>query len=211
MGSFYVNITARTPAKEAVSFLENKGMNAYVMPTKENECVIFEEKCDTQDVAYLYELLVQLTSDKECSALGVLNHDDDMLFLMLCSKGELVADYTCGMDFDEMFEDSDEEESLESDEDLYDDEAALTDEKKAEAKIMAEALSKTFNTKDSEAIYNVLIQDFVFAGMEAHESLVDVLNLPEIAIALGYNYISEGQMEEDFDKSKLIEVKADNS
>lgn len=83
MGNFYVNIIAKTTAKEAVSFLKSKRSSAYVMPTGEQECVIYEEQCDTQDIAHMYKLLQELTADKDCSALGVLNHDDDMLFLML--------------------------------------------------------------------------------------------------------------------------------
>ena len=201
MGSFYVNITANTAAKEAVNFLKSKGLSAYVMPTGEQQCVIYEEQCDTQDIAHMYELLVALTAEQDCSALGVLNHDDDMLFLMLCSKGEFKADYTCGISFEEMYEDYDDD----ADEPSEEADKLKEAEKQEQAKVMATALSETFAVADTQAILEVLTQDFVFAS-EAHDNLVEVLKLPEVSIGLGYNYIDDGQAADELDMSQLIKI-----
>ncbi len=210
MGSFYVNITAKTTAKEAVNFLESKRLSAYVMPTGEQQCVIYEEQCDTQDIAHMYELLVALTAEQDCSTLGVLNHDDDMLFLMLCSKGEFKADYTWGISFEEMYAEYDDEgvpvdwsEETEEEKDIK--EAG----KKEQVSIMAKALSEAFTVADTQAILEVLTQDFVFAN-EIHVSLAEILDLPECSVGLGYNYIAHMQPEEkshyNLDSIQLVET-----
>lgn len=205
MGSFYVNITAKTTAKEAVNFLKSKSLSAYVMPTGEQQCVIYEEQCDTQDIAHMYELLVALTAEQDCSALGVLNHDDDMLFLMLCLKGEFKADYTCGISFDDMYAEYDEE----SDELGEEDKKLKEAEKNEQAKVMANALSEAFAVADENAIVEVLTQDFVFAN-EIHVSLAEILDLPECSVGLGYNYIAHMQPEEkshyNLDSIQLVET-----
>ncbi len=205
MGSFYVNITANTPAKEAVSFLKSKGSSAYVMPTKDQQCVIYEQECDTQDIAHMYELLIAQTAEQDCSALGVLNHDDDMLFLMLCAKGEFKADYTCGISFEEMYEEYDED-AEEPSEEVDELKAA---EKQKQARVMAKALSEAFTVTDKEAILNALTQDFVFVN-EIHASLAEILDLPECSVGLGYNYIVSMQPEEkshyNLDLIQLVDI-----
>lgn len=203
MGSFYVNITANTAAKEAVSFLKSKSANAYVMPTGEQQCVIYEEQCDTQDIAHMYELLIALTAEQDCSALGVLNHDDDMLFLMLCSKGEFKADYTCGISFEEMYAEYDEESDEQDGEEVEELKAA---EKQQQASVMAKALSEAFAVTDKDVILKVLTQDSIFA-VETHSSLAEILALPDASIGLGYNYIEDGQADDELDMSQLIKIK----
>ena len=203
MGSFYVNITANTAAKEEVSFLKSKSANAYVMPTGEQQCVIYEEQCDTQDIAHMYELLIALTAEQDCSALGVLNHDDDMLFLMLCSKGEFKADYTCGISFEEMYAEYDEESDEQDGEEVEELKAA---EKQQQASVMAKALSEAFAVTDKDVILKVLTQDSIFA-VETHSSLAEILALPDASIGLGYNYIEDGQADDELDMSQLIKIK----
>ncbi len=201
MRSFYVNITANTPAEEAASFLKTKGSSAYVMLTGEQQCIIFEQECDTQDIAHMYELLIALTAEQNCSALGVLNHDDDMLFLMLCVKGEFKADYTCGISFEEIYVEYDEDAEEPSEEANKLKEA----EKQKQASVMAKALSKAFAVIDTNAILKVLTQDSVFA-VETHSNLAEVLALPGASIGLGYNYIEDGQADDELDMNQLIKV-----
>ena len=204
MGSFYVNITANIPAKKAVSFLKSKGSSAYVMPTKDQQCVIYEQECDTQDIAHMHELLIALTAEQDCSALGVLNHDDDMLFLMLCSRGEFKADYTCGISFEEMYAEYDEESDEQDSEEAEELKAA---EKQQQASVMAKALSEAFAVIDTDAILEVLTQDSVFA-VETHSNLAEVLALPDASIGLGYNYIEEGQADDELDVSQLVKIES---
>ena len=203
MGSFYVNITANTPAKEMVTFLKSKGSSAYVMPTKDQQCVIYEQECDTQDIAHMHELLIALTAEQDCSALGVLNHDDDMLFLMLCAKGEFKADFTCGISFEEMYKEYDEDAEEPSEEANKLKEA----QKQKQASVMAKALSEAFAVTDTDAILAVLTQDSVFA-VETHSNLAEVLALPDASIGLGYNYIEDGQANDELDMSQLIKIES---
>lgn len=173
------------------------------MSTREQQCVIYEGQCDTQDIAYMYELLQELTADKDCSALGMLNHDDDMLFLMLCSKGEFKADYTCGISFEEMHAEYDEESD--ADELSEEDEKTKETEKQEKAEAMANALSETFGAADVDAILAVLNEDSVFA-VETHSNLAEVLGLPDACIGLDYNYIDDGQAADELDMSQLVKI-----
>lgn len=50
-----------------------------------------------------------------------------------------------------------------------------------------------------------LNQDFLFAN-EVHRSLVGVLGLPEVCIGLGYNYINDGQADDELDMDQLTKV-----
>lgn len=208
MGNFYVNIIAKTTAKDTVSFLKSKGSSAYVMPTGEQECVIYEEQCDTQDIAYMYKLLQELTADKDCSALGVLNHDDDMLFLVLWNKGEHQVDFTIGYgpeDMDMNYELDEEGVPIGWSEETEEEKAIKETEKYEQGKVMANALSKIFEVADTQAILEVLTQDFVFA-VEIHSNLAEVLALPDASIGLGYNYIEDGQADDELDMDQLIKI-----
>ncbi|WP_143506468.1 hypothetical protein [Psychrobacter sp. C 20.9] len=172
-----------------------------MMPISEQQCVIYEAQCDTQDIAHVYEMLLMLTSELDCSALGVLNHDDDLLLTILCNKGKLIADYSCGMSFEEMYAE-------------YDDELPDMDEeadepqgqqKEEQARVMVDSLSEAFDEVNKEPLLEVLMQDFVFA-IEAHEKLVEVVGLPECSIGLGYNHINEGQIEDQLDSKQLMQI-----
>ena len=50
-----------------------------------------------------------------------------------------------------------------------------------------------------------LNQDFLFAN-EVHRSLVGVLGLPEVCIGLGYNYINDGQADDELNRGRLTKV-----
>lgn len=227
MGSFYVNITANTPAKEAVSFLKSKGSSAYVMPTGEQikgisayviptgeqQCVIYESIIDTQDVLYLHTLLQELTTKKQCLALGVLNHDDDMLYLTLWDKGEQKAEFTLGdapEDMDENYELDDEGVPIGWSETTEEEKTIKEKHKQQQAEEMSQALAASFSMLNKKAdILQALLADFVFAR-EVHASLAEILDLPECTVGLGYNYIAHMQPEEkshyNLDLIQLVEI-----
>ena len=210
MGSFYVNITANTAAKDAVKCLKGKDASAYVMPTKDQQCVIYEEQCDTQDIAHMYELLMALTSEQDCSALGVLNHDDDMLYLTLWDNGEHKAELTVGYGPEEMdmnYELDEEGVPIGWSEETEEEEIVKKQYQKKQAETMSRALATSFNMLNKQTdILQELISDFVFA-IEVHGNLVEVLELPECSIGLGYNNINDGQIEDKLDSEQLIHVK----
>lgn len=217
MGSFYVNITANTAAKEAVNFLKSKGSSVYVMPTDEHQCVIYEEKCDTQDIDYMYELLQALTAEQNCTALGVLNHDDDMLYLTLWNNGEHKAELTVGYDIEEMdmnYELDEEGVPIGWHEETEEEKTIKKQRQQQQAEKMSQALATSFNMLNNQAdILKALSEDFVFVS-ELHEQLFNVLGLPEQSVGLGYNYIASMQPEEKLhyglDLMQLMEIeKAD--
>jgi len=91
MGHFYVNITTRkAPAGEIVNFLKAKGLTAFVIGGPGDYCTIYEEGCDAQDTDYLSSLLNEISSRFSCPAVGIINHDDDILAYELWANGVIV-------------------------------------------------------------------------------------------------------------------------
>ena len=92
MGNFYTNITLGRPAAAAVAELTSVGREAYVAEAGQR-CVVYDSECETQDTQVLSALAEHLATRLETWALAVLNHDDDILWLQLYVRDDLVAEY----------------------------------------------------------------------------------------------------------------------
>jgi hypothetical protein len=92
MGNFYVNYTLQGPSQKAAA--EALAGRKAVVTREENGCiVIFEETSDEQDQEYIAELASDLSRELHCSALAVLNHDDDILWYQLYENGKRTDEY----------------------------------------------------------------------------------------------------------------------
>lgn len=213
MGSFYVNATVEASADKAAEFLKTKQLNAFVMPTAAQQCVVYEAICDMQDTEHMHHLLLELSSQLDCVVLGVLNHDSDMLLLCLYKAGEYLGAHTCGYDFDEMYEgcEVDEDGELIEPEPKSEEEIAIKAQQKHQSAVnMSQLLATAYQCADKqEAILAAMTAEFVFAN-EVQETLADIIGLPDYSIGWGYKYISEsikeGHSEDGLDTSKVIKV-----
>jgi hypothetical protein len=89
MGAFYTNITLKGPEGHAVlDVLRKNHRRAYVFQGQASFTVVFEAEIEGQDEKLLCRLTRLLSLELECPALGVLNHDDDLLIYYLYSRGQ---------------------------------------------------------------------------------------------------------------------------
>lgn len=94
MGSFYTNITARGPEQaDLARFLEEGSRVAWVSPVVDGMAVVYDERCEAQDVEMLARLSRELSSAFACATLAVLNHDSDVLMYLLHVSGDLIDHY----------------------------------------------------------------------------------------------------------------------
>lgn len=94
MGNFYTNVTLRTTERQAViEYMRAQGRPCFVSPILRGFTTIYDRLCEEQDVRDLETLAADLSSQFRCSALAVLNHDDDVLWVGLARDGEWVTTY----------------------------------------------------------------------------------------------------------------------
>lgn len=187
MGNFYVNITTRkASAGEVVSFLKTKGLAAFVIGGPEDYCTIYEEGCDAQDTEHLSSLLGEISSRFSCPAIGILNHDDDILAYELWSNGEVVDSYNSCPGYFE------------------DDESGMQPEG-GDAKVLSELIGNGKNVQEIERVLRTSgdEEDFVFA-VERHQALADAVGLPPHTVGYGYGHISEGEIPEGIDSKSIL-------
>ena len=95
MGNFYTNMTVRTSDREAlIEHMRGIGRNCFVSLVYRGFTVVYDRLCDEQDVRDLELLTTELSAQFHCSALATLNHDDDVLWMGLASRGEWVTTYS---------------------------------------------------------------------------------------------------------------------
>jgi len=94
MGNFYTNVTLRTTERQAViEYMRAQRRPCFVSPTFRGFTTIYDRLCEEQDVHDLETLATDLSLEFHCSALAVLNHDDDALWIGLARDGERVTTY----------------------------------------------------------------------------------------------------------------------
>ena len=178
MGNFYTNITLRGSNQNAIAdFLTQKGFNAYVTPTVDDFTVVYEEKCEAQDVRLLEELTTNLSKQFNCPALAVMNHDDDILWYKLFDGGEFLDEYNSSP----TYFDATAEPSLPAGGD-------------------AEKLCGAFKAAEVAAVEKILrassFDDYTFE-VERHEELANTLGMPLFAVGCGFESVEHDELPED--------------
>jgi hypothetical protein len=186
MGNFYVNITTRkAKTDEILIYLKSKKLSAYLIEGPKDFCAIYEEVCDDQQTGHISNLLKEISQGCNCAAIGMLNHDDDILAYELWLNGMKVDEYdSCPGYFS-------------GDEDHFYPEGG-------DAKLLAELMGDGGNI---EAIYKVLKaagdEGYVFA-IERHEALVKAIGLPIHSVGYGFRYISGGEIPQEIKEENII-------
>jgi hypothetical protein len=191
VGSFYTNITLRTPDTDRVeAALRQVRRTAFIAPPSEGCTVVFDEASESQDLDILGALAMHLSRACGCPALAVLNHDDDVFIYLLYEAGELVDEYNSAPSY-------------------FDDDADLDASPSGGD---AERLTRIFGSSgESSQVEHVLRaptgtdDGFVFAT-DRHRELARVLGVPSSAVGAGFTYLSEGEVPEGIDPSVLRRV-----
>jgi hypothetical protein len=186
MGNYYTNFTVKHgDAQEIAEALSQAGRSAILSPPLNGFVVVYDMACEGQDLAELESVGNLLSSTLGCSVLGVLNHGDDVLLLLVFDRGEVIDEYNSCPDY---FVDKEPEGPVGGN---------------------SELLCRVFSPKANLAELERVLRDdeeYAFA-FERHEAIVNTLGLPGFAVASGYKYIEQGEIPEGIDPSDLLRVR----
>ena len=186
MGGFYDNITVRGPSPEELQqFLQDTNCDALISPEVEGHVVVYHAEPDG-DPGILETITEQLSRQFKCPALGVLNHDDDILMYTLFVNGELLDQYNSDPNY---FEDAGEPDGP-----LGGDAKALCAacDRPEAADRVAEILQKTRG------------EDGYVFEMDRHHDLAKLLGMRNFPIAVEYGSIDEDELPEGVSMDDLL-------
>ena len=168
MGNFYTSLTVRGADRDDV-VQAMKGRTAAISPTFGEYTVVWDEECEKQDQAIIERLSLQLSKQVSSPVLAVLNHDDDILWYILCSPEEKLDEYNSAPGYFEGNE-------------------------LPPAGGNAHVLAKAIAVNASEENIRRVLQntEYVFAS-ERHSALLKALGMP-MAACTGYKYIAGGKL-----------------
>jgi hypothetical protein len=191
MGNFYVNITTRkVSVNELVDFLKSKSLNAFIIEGPNDYCTIYEEICDEQNTKHISSLLLEISNQFSCPAIGMLNHDDDILAYELWLNGEKIDEYDSSPNYFDM----DAEE--------------IAKPSGGNAKLLSEHMGVSSNEEEIEKVLRTSFEEdesFVFA-VDRHEALVKAVGLPHHSVGYGFRYISEGETPDEINPDNIITI-----
>jgi hypothetical protein len=189
MGSFYTNLTLRSPDTARIeSTLRALRRVAALTPPLDGYTVVFDRACDDQDTEEVGELASQLSIKLQCAVLAVINHDDSALIYELHDRGEFVDHYVSQPEYFEIDE----------------------SEKGGDA----ERLARAFGAETSiERVRAVLHPESGGAApysseSERHQDLIEVLGMPRASLGYGFDRVEAGDLPRDLAASALVWVAA---
>lgn len=181
MGAFYANIALQTTDQPGViQLLGDLSLSAYVLPPTKGFTIVCEERCDTQDTAFMSSLAEQLSLHFDCAALAVVNHDDGLLWYVLYASGSRLDVYDSAPDYFAC---------------TSQDGPAL-----GNARILCEVFGKPRSFARIDRILHTTGSDeeYLSAG-DRHVALARALGLPAEYVQVGYEYL-RGEDETTDDK-----------
>ena len=189
MGNFYSNITLPVRDTSAVAaVLTGLRRDAWVAVDRDNT-VVFDQRCDEQDVGELEHLAVALSQRLQCGALAVCNHDDDVLSLVVVASGSIIDRYDSNPGY------FDGRQSLPTG---------------GNAAELCALFGVPDRRSDAEQILRADHAEYV-VEFDRHRALQVTLGLPERLSFLGYRYVTRGELAGDPVAATLQRVGADQS
>ena len=183
MGSFYTNITLRTTdTGRVVSALRIAHRVALVSAPKQGCIVVCDEATEEQDLDVLRALTSLLSRECNCAALGVMNHDDDVLLYFLADAGTVVDEYNSAPAYFDPDGDPD------------------TPPSGGDPTIAARLFGASHHTLARILSEPGTDDSFVFA-MDRHRALAEALGTPTFCVGAGFTYLTEGEYPEGADES----------
>lgn len=169
MGSFYTNITLKGPQQAQVfAYLLASKRSAAVSPTFNDLTVVYDEASESLDDNVIFALAEDLSRQFHCPALALLNHEDGVLWYLLYKEGEKLDEYSSSPDY--------------FDEGVGDEVGRGGD---------PQALCAAFNSEQKpNKIRAILDREYLFE-IDRHSELTRALNLTDLAVGIGFNYLAE--------------------
>lgn len=192
MGNFYTSIALRDVTQSQVQqVLRKLHRRAFIAPTRKRITVVYDAGREGQDTKTLCELALTLSRKLDCAAWGVLNHDDDVLWYVLCSTGEYVDSYNSSPGYFD--EDAGPESAPQG----------------GDAKVLASLFGAARCVRRVAALLRKPDSDddrgYTFA-QDRHCDLAKALGVPFPLVSVGYNYIADGQLPDGLRIEDLVAV-----
>jgi len=178
VGSFYTNIVLRSVSQQdTLNVLTRLRRKAFVSPTKSGITVVYDFKCEEQDTKFLSDLTGLLSAELNCAAWGTLNHDDDVLWYVLCSKGKFVDSYN-------------------SDPDYFEDTAEPSPPEGGNGKVLARLMGRQKSAAKADAILRRTEDQYTFAS-DRHRDLSKGLGIDFSLVCFGFDGLDSGEEESE--------------
>ena len=179
MGLFYSNFTLYGPDREAViDALQKQKRLAFVSPTVDRFTTVYDSETEDQDFEAIERVGRQLSLDHRCPVMGVILHDDDVLYYWLFRDGDLLQMYNSSPAYFSA-----------------DMEPVPPEGGNAEELCAVFGQPTAANKVESILREDALADDASFAGeLERHEALAAALGMPAHAIGIGYNAIDNSYL-----------------
>jgi len=187
MGNFYANVTLRVDETDAiVQTLTSLRRRTFVAPAIAGSTVVFDQAIEDGEARDVGRLASELSRRHDCAALAVLIADDDVLWYALYRGGRLDHEYDSNPSYG----------------------SGRSDPPKGGN---AAALSAAFGVPERAAELERVLrvrsgQDGYLFEHQRHADLVQLLGLPDIAVATGYRYIEAGELPEGLEEDDLRRV-----
>ncbi|MGE5608947.1 MAG: hypothetical protein ACM359_06820 [Bacillota bacterium] len=192
MGNFYTSIALRSVTQQlVVRAMQRMRRRAFVSPTVQGITVVYDAKCEEQDTKFLSDLALRLSRELQCAAWGVLNHDDDVLWYVLCSNGEYADSYNSAPDYFDEDQDGDP-----------------TIPEGGDAKALASLLNSGKGVRKVDVILRRSDANdgaYVFA-LDRHRELAETLGIPFSLVSIGYENIARGELPDDLQIESFAKV-----
>ncbi len=186
MGNFYTNFTLGGVDQLAAA-KELAGRSCLVTPAVNNSVVVFDSASEKQDQREIASLAEMLSQRLKCAVLAVLNHDDDILWYQLYSKGQLEDEYNSTPG--------------------YFDASQVTAPSGGDAKKLCAAFGSG-NVAKVEHILSSSLEDGEYAfAFQRHEALVHALGISPYGVGLGYGYLEDGDMPDGLSSADVIRTR----
>jgi hypothetical protein len=181
MGNKYVNFSVHRPDQQRIAdVLRQGGYQAIVTPPQNGYVVVYEKKSEF-DEQQIVKVGTHLSREGDALVFAALNFDEDVFAYWLFDRGRLVDSFNSRPDYGKAT--SSKAESRGGD---------------------AQQLCVAFRTKASPAdVQAILHGDFVFVT-EQHEQLAKLTHLPSWSVGFGYEYVADGELEDELDGQPLI-------
>jgi hypothetical protein len=185
MGHFYVNFAVKSRKRRVVEAALRR-RNAVASKVRNGWVIVLDEEADSQKSEVIRALAERLSQATRAPVLAALNHDDDVLWLLLYVNGELRDEYDSapsyfdgGMDVD----------------------AAEARPKGGDARLLCRTFKRARRRAAVEAILRAPDGRYV-VEVERHTDLGAALGVP--AHALGYRALGTHSLEGALDKTDLV-------
>jgi hypothetical protein len=184
VGNFYVNFSIKeAQPRQVADALVRARRRAIVTSSQGGYVVAYDEEADRQATQPILALGRVLSRELARPVLAVLNHDDDILCYWLFDGGELRDSYN-------------------SNPRAFDPDEGEPPWQAGNAQKLCAGLGRS---ADAPAVEAILRADYVFA-VDRHQHLAETLGLPSYSVGLGYQYVSEGEFEDESGSGDLIYV-----